>query len=185
MKDRTRIRKSKLSKNQWPTPYDRGGDWGMNPRKRWSKLQREVYLIRAEGLDFQIQCRVNRWTTQRALRSSPRYWITLGKEIIWDYPKDFIHKERRPEKRTWIELPWRSEVREISDLIREYLDTPKDQLMSKHFENDRWGLINILRAADKRIGQRRLKALKSKTKNKAARMIIEQRMSSAKSSEAD
>jgi len=103
----------------------------------------------------------------------PRYWITLDQEIIWDYPSDFKHK--RYPKSTDI-YPWRVEVSDISALIREYLDTPKDQLMSRHFENDYWGLINILRAADRRIGQRRLKALRSKTHNKAARKIIEQRM---------
>jgi hypothetical protein len=180
------IQKKKLLKRiMWPSYLDRGGDEKGTRGKRWSKLQREVYLIRADGLDFQIQCRVNRWETLRAHRQSPRYWITLGKEIIWDYPKDFIHKERPEESRTYIEYPWNSEVSKISDLIREYLDTPKSELMSKYFENDLWGLINILRATDRRIGQRRLKALRSKTRNKAARKVIEQRMRSAHTADAE
>jgi len=60
-------------------------------------------------------------------------------------------------------------------LIREYIDTPKDEILSKVFENDYWGLINILRAADRRIGGRRLDWLKKKTHNIAANKIIEAR----------
>ncbi len=51
---------------------------------RWSKLQREFYTIRADGLDLQIHCRVYRMQSQRGSADLPRYWITLGKEIIWD-----------------------------------------------------------------------------------------------------
>ena len=60
--------------------------------KPWSKLQKEFYLLRAEGLDLQLQCRAYRMDSQRGSTNIPRYWITLGKEIIWDYPKDFIKK---------------------------------------------------------------------------------------------
>ena len=44
--------------------------------------------------------------------------------------------------------------------------------MNKHFENDYWGLINILKAADKRIGYRRLEILRKKTGNRAAQKVI-------------
>ncbi|WP_216095042.1 hypothetical protein [Candidatus Marithrix sp. Canyon 246] len=30
----------------------------------------------------------------------PRYWITLEKEIIWDYPKNFIDKPH-PSRSDW------------------------------------------------------------------------------------
>jgi hypothetical protein len=46
----------------------------------------------------------------------------------------------------------------------------------KHFENDAWGLVNILKSADRRIGKRRLRELKSKTHNRAAHKIIEERL---------
>jgi len=159
-------------------------------RRPWSKLQKELYLIRAEGIRFQIHCRNYPFNgaTHRTQVTLPRYWITLDKEIIWDYPRDFKKPpySNDPGSRKKIcAYPYFNEVSDISALIREYLDTPKDQLMSKHFENDHWGLINILRAADRRIGQRRLKALKSKTRNKAARKIIEQRMNKAESSKSD
>ena len=61
-------------------------------------------------------------------------------------------------------------------MIREYLDTPKDQVFSKHFENDVWGLSNILKAADRRFGTRRLVILKHRIKNQAAQKIIQKRL---------
>jgi hypothetical protein len=113
---------------------------------RWSKLQREFYKILSDELDLQIQCRLYRMESQRGSTDIPGYWITLGKEIIWDYPKDFIrhgHPERaKPE---W--YPYSTDVEAISNLIRKYIDTPKDVLLTKHFSDDHWGLINILRAA--------------------------------------
>lgn len=52
--------------------------------------------------------------------------------------------------------------------------------MSRVFEHDHCGLINILRAADRRIGLRRLPDLKRKTGNKAALKVIEARLNSQK-----
>jgi hypothetical protein len=96
-----------------------------------------------------------------------------------------IFKKGPHYKRKIFAYPYSDEISDISNLMREYIDTPKDQLMSRQFENDYWGLINILRAADKRIGQRQLKALKSKTRNKAARKLIEQRMKNARTEESE
>lgn len=143
--------------------------------KPWSKLQKEFYLIRADGINFQLQCRRYRMDSAQGSTDCPRYWITLDKEVIWDYPKDFInrsHPDRTPAN--W--YPYNTDISAISDLIRDYLDTPKTELMSRVFEHDHWGLVNILRAADKRIGLRRLPALKSKTGNKAALKVIQARL---------
>jgi hypothetical protein len=49
-------------------------------------------------------------------------------------------------------------------------------IYEKHFEKDKWGLINILKSADKRIGKRRLIELKNKTHNVAANKIIDERL---------
>ncbi|MDR1895538.1 MAG: hypothetical protein LBR10_01955, partial [Prevotellaceae bacterium] len=45
----------------------------------------------------------------------------------------------------------------------------------KNFEKDKWGLTDILKAADRRIGVRRLSRLKSKTQNIAAGKVIDER----------
>ncbi|GHT95409.1 hypothetical protein FACS1894116_10880 [Betaproteobacteria bacterium] len=51
-------------------------------------------------------------------------------------------------------------------------DTPKDELLDKHFENDKWGLVNILKSADRRIGRRRLEIMRRKTHNIAASKVL-------------
>ena len=145
---------------------------------RWSKLQREIYKITTEDINFQIHCSTYRMNSQYGSTDLPRYWITLNKEIIFDYPKQFVTDEGTVKNLSGFEAiyPYKTDISDISDLIREYIDTPKEQLLSKIFINDVWGLINILRAADSRIGVKRLEDLKKKTNNIAANKIIEARL---------
>jgi len=151
----------------------------------FSKLQRELYKLLDPSLDFQIHCIVYPMKSRWGTTDLPRYWITLDSEIIWDFPKDFVLPGKRGsvgglknlsqnKKRRF--YPYHPGVSEISQLLREYIDTPKEELYAKHFANDEWGLANILKAADRRIGQRRLKLLQHKTKNIAAQRIIALRL---------
>lgn len=84
----------------------------------------------------------------------PRYWITIGKQIIWDYPKDFITPKDTNTADHTCPYPYNNDASAISNLLREYIDTAKDELISKTFENDKWGLAEILIAADRRVGER-------------------------------
>lgn len=151
---------------------------------RWSKLQKELYLIIDPTIDFQIHCAVYPMRSRYGNTDLPRYWITLGKEIIFDYPKQFVthdglirnFKPHGITKNYPYKYPYKNDVSDISDLIREYIDTPVSEIMTKHFENDYWGLANILRAADRRIGQRRLDVLRRRIKNQAAQKILELRI---------
>ena len=141
--------------------------------KPWSKLQKEFYLLRADGLNLQLHCRVYRMTSQRGSTNCPRYWVTLGKDVIWDYPKDFIgstdSNQTKPEY-----YPYATDIVDISNLIREYIDMPKGEILIREFVTDHWGLVEILQAADKRIGARRLPKLK-KTAGPAARKVVDAR----------
>ena len=75
----------------------------------------------------------------------PRYWVTIGKgktkETVWDYPGDF---EVCPYE-------WTEDVPDISNLIREYIDTPRSKVKTRVFENDKFGLVNVLRQYDRRF----------------------------------
>ena len=149
--------------------------------KRWSSLQRELYKLIDEHIKFQIHLSKYRMNSQYGLTDLPRYWITLGDEIIFDYPKQFVDKEETGNviknlKGEKLYYPYQTDISNISELIREYINTPKEEVFAKHFENDNWGLINILKSADKRFGKRRLARLKRKTKNKTAHKIIEYRL---------
>ena len=61
--------------------------------RRWSKLQKELYLIIDPNIDFQIHCSVYRMQSRMGSTDLPRYWITLNKEIIFDYPCQFVNAE--------------------------------------------------------------------------------------------
>ena len=57
--------------------------------KRWSSLQRELYKIIDEKISFQIHIAVDRMDIFNSLT---RYWITVGDETVFDYPKNFVQK---------------------------------------------------------------------------------------------
>jgi hypothetical protein len=153
----------------------------MTRNRPWSKLQREIYDLISLDIHFQIHCVAYPMRRQWGSSKLPRYWITLGNEIIWDYPKDFIIKCNNEKRLTnnhgkTFALPYSNEVSAISQIIREYIDTPKNELFDKVFEKDKWNITEIIRAADRRIGIRRLDELKNKTENPAVLKIIEQRI---------
>ena len=143
---------------------------------RWSKLQSRLYSIIDPEIDFQIHCVSYRMQSQRGSTDLPRYWITLHGETIFDYPRNFLHERVCSGYRLLEMYPYITSISEISCLIKEYIDTPKELLLSRVFDDDYWGLINILRAADRRLGARRLRVLKHKTHNRAARKIIALRL---------
>ncbi|MBR2984597.1 MAG: hypothetical protein IKC60_03740 [Clostridia bacterium] len=116
----------------------------------WSKLQKSLYQIIADQTCFQIHCSAYRMDSQRGGTLLPRYWITIEKDIVFDYPKQFLNEK---EKESY---PYVNQVSEISALIREYIDCPPNLLPEKTFENDLWGLTDILKSVDKRLGKERL-----------------------------
>ena len=47
-------------------------------------------------------------------------------------------------------------VRDLNEILRAYLDTPREELLKKQFPRDCFGMTNILKAADRRVGVDRL-----------------------------
>lgn len=143
--------------------------------KRWSKLQSRLYNIIDENLDFQIHMAVYPMNANDShhgkARMLPRYWITIGKEIVFDYPKEFDTTYKYGVN----SYPWDSDIEEITNIIEEYIQAPKETIMNS-FENDRWGITDILRACDKRLGKHRLKDLYGKDCSNTVKKIIEQRL---------
>jgi hypothetical protein len=157
--------------------------------KPWSKLKREIHPLFSPDIKIRLYCVAYRMDSQRGSTDLPRYWITLNKEVIWDYPRDFINQsiydhrdfpdDIRDDGRMLKDIyPYGSDVAVISDVLREYIDTPKAELLTKSFEKDRWGLTDILKAADRRIGKRRLVMLEGHG-NTAADKIVAERLKAA------
>ena len=98
---------------------------------------------------------------------TPRFWITVGGKIIWDWPKDFMKQEG------WY---FYDSAKKISQLLREYINTPNAELLTRQFD-DAFSLIPVLRVCDKRIGKRRLEKLLEDSQNFETAFIITNRLS--------
>ena len=131
--------------------------------KRWSKLKRDMESLMAPKLDFRIYA--NAYNLGECI-PIPRFWITVGRKIIWDWPKDFMEQEG------WY---FYDSAKKISQLLRDYINTPESELLSKQFE-DPFRLVPILRVSDKRIGKRRLKKLFIDLQNFETNFIIFNRL---------
>ncbi len=141
--------------------------------KRWSKLQSRLYNLMDSDAEFQIHAALYEMNSNDAYHGNklPRYFITIGKEIVFDYPKDFD----TTEKYDFNSYPWDTDMRDISDLVEAYIERPVEELMLP-FDDDKWGLTDILRACDRRIGKRRLKEMLAATEDNRIRDIITKRI---------
>lgn len=136
--------------------------------KRWSKLQARLYNLMEPAVNFQIHCALYEMKSLGHYGSRlSRYFITVDKEIVFDYPKDMELDKK------YIYL-WNSEVDKISILIEEYIQRPNEELLAD-FPNDEWGIVEILLACDRRVGKKRLQVLAERTRNAKVKSIIEKR----------
>lgn len=141
--------------------------------KRWSKLQSRLYNLMDEKAEFQIHCALYEMNSNDGYHGNklPRYFITIGKDVVFDYPKQFD----TTLKYGWNSYPWDYDISDISDVIEAYIECPENELMQP-FTNDKWGITDILRACDRRIGKRRLIQMHDETENAVVREIIEKRL---------
>lgn len=143
----------------------------LNQQHRWSKLQRALYRIIDPGIRFQIHCVAYRMNWNQWGRNYvPRYWITVGKEIVWDYPQDFSAIQLADEN-----YPYGDSINIMSRLIREYMDCPSSDIF-REFPADKWNLIPVLRVCDRRVGKRRLSSMFIAPKYERLRPIISMRL---------
>ncbi len=133
--------------------------------KRWSKLQTRLYGLMDPSIRFQIHCVLYEIGYHGS--KLPRYFITVDKEITFDYPKEFGTTSKY--------YPWDSDVSKISNVIEEYIQCPDGGLMNP-FENDKWGITDIFRVCDRRIGKRRLQELRNAVNSDALLRIIDRRL---------
>lgn len=130
---------------------------------RWSRPQRELYKIIDPAIGFQIH---SMSYDDGCTTGFPRYWATIGKEIVYDWPKDY-----NKVSRVWYD----TDVESISCLIRAYIDCPVSELLTHAF-NDRFSLLPLLQVCDRRIGKRRLAAMLDEEVYAKYRFIIERRL---------
>lgn len=129
------------------------------------------------ALNFQIHCALYEMNSNNGYHGSklPRYWITIGKDIVFDYPKQFdtTYKYGRNS------YPWDTDISNISDSIEEYLQTPRNELLEQ-FSNDKCKVTDILRLCDRRIGKRQLLKMYDTLENETLKNIVRLRLNNNK-----
>ena len=135
----------------------------------WSKLQKQLYNIMDPTVNFQMHCSVYNPHSVKCSGTIPRFWITIDKKVVWDFPNMFLD-ELGNVYRDWThinEYPWT--IREtyffsnnytwVSDVIRSYINTPKTKLLKVDFEKDKFGLVDTLKKYDRRISKNKRKKM--------------------------
>ena len=144
--------------------------------RRWSKLQHRLHEIFDPNIRLQFHCAVYR-IPGHVDTVCPRYFLMLNGEIIWDWPKDYSGDLSYEE----MYLVYRSSASDLSDVIAEYLNAERKTALSL---KDGWGILDILKASDRRIGRRQwddlLENINPKVSN-AVEKIINYRKISRKS----
>lgn len=161
----------------------------MTKKRPFNKLKKVIDNLFDEKLKMEFCCNSYPIRGQWGNRNSiPRYYVKIGKEIIWDFPKDFDMKE----------LPfyyWAGN-NYINELVRDYIDTPIEKLLKKKFKYDKNGFIiqylysshqdnfeieykltELFIAADRRLGQEKLLKWANKINNPKVDRILEIRFS--------
>lgn len=126
--------------------------------KPWSKLKSRVEALWADNLPLAIHCTSYPWPHPGRPEQISRHWITLSKRIVWDFPGPFLSDDRArggPVVDASSHFPNGGSI--IGEVLRQYLDRPRAALFEP-FDDDRWELTDILRAADRRIGAQALRA---------------------------
>ena len=161
--------------------------------RRFSKLKKQIDGLFDPVLKMEFCCSAYPMRPKNgyANRSLPRFYVKLDKEIIWDFPKDF-------DVENWKVFSW---IRyDISALVREYIDTPVDELLEKNFSSEQNRPVNVMlrdaegkfsrqtfekqdtvviisltdlfKAADRRISKKKIMEWSPKAENNTAYKII-------------
>lgn len=107
----------------------------------WSKLKKQIENLFVDNIGIEIKCVAYgpKRSWRKGTDGTGRYYIVLDKEIVW-------------EESSYTTM---YHIRSISDLIREYINTPIEEIMNKDFD-DKYNLIDILIASDRRFGKSKL-----------------------------
>ena len=134
----------------------------------WSKLQKQLYKIMDSTVKFQMHCSVfktkSAWNAgqkagiSKKKESIPHYWITVNGETVWDFPNNYIDNDSLVDGFTLKEVYFYPDnYNWIADVLRNYINTPKEQLLTIKFDNDKFGLVDVLRKYDRRISKHKRK----------------------------
>lgn len=145
--------------------------------KPWSKLRSRVEALWVPALPMRIHATSYAHVLRHEVEHLPRHWITLDQAVVWDFPFPFIvpNVPKRGQVVGYYDDAYHVHDQTLKPiepictrfgrplssivaiLLRQYLDRPRAALFEP-FEQDGWELTDMLRAADARVGRRRLAA---------------------------
>lgn len=144
--------------------------------KRWSKLQSQIEALFDRQLRLRIHCAGFRdnYGGGGGPAELGRYWFMLDGDILWDFPRQFVssHSCYMPLNESTLNSSYPYSAADVSAVLREYLNTPVDSLLSTEFKHDRCGACELLRAADRRLSVRRLMTYYSDREHMAVMVIL-------------
>lgn len=154
----------------------------MKEKVRFNNLKKDLYNILDVSTGFSFNCSSYNITNAQtnSTMTLPRWSIALGrgthKEVIWDFPRDFMGYGGFLQN-----YPHDGCVDSINAIIKEYINTPVNEVINKDFGYvDRCiGLSTILISADKRINKNYMLSLLQTERfknNLAARKIASTRI---------
>lgn len=153
--------------------------------KPFSKLKREIEKLFVPELQMEFCCSSFPIRGQRPSNNAiPRFYVRQNKKVIWDFPKDFEFKE--------MHYAYWARGNKISELARDYIDTPIGSLLEKKFANDfynfsvfnyemltqvskhsgKYHLTELFIAADRRLGKDKLLLWAETIDNKIVNEIL-------------
>jgi hypothetical protein len=139
----------------------------------WSKVERRI----RDFSDPQLKLRFH-FTSYRqeeiptAHWSQPagKLWVNLDGKTLWAVPKD-RHSGDAGDTGVYA----RNSPGWLVEALVEYMDIPKDDLLTWQPSWSTWGLIDILLASDRRIGRRQWPTVEARLIEPAAKYILELR----------
>lgn len=133
----------------------------------WSQIQRKLYQIIDPKINLQVHCAVYPGGGKTCANGIPRFWVTLNGEVIFDCQHDFMFMWHDKDFDIG-NLPFEDDISWCCGIVIRHFQAPVDSLMTLH---DRFGLTDILLAADRRIGKRRWPEI-YKNRSEAARKVL-------------
>ncbi|HAN77302.1 MAG TPA: hypothetical protein DCQ31_05770 [Bacteroidales bacterium] len=152
--------------------------------KRWSSLQKDIEKLFVPELKMQIRC--HSYPIGRYSNAIPCFYVTLSRLSVWEYPKLYATAAESFHG-------WASQM-EFSQTIRNYINCPLNEVFKMNIpigkyqfgtpgietaEND---LIQILIAADRRLGKEKLLAWFAENPNKYAQIVLNLRFENVETS---
>lgn len=150
-------------------------------QRPFSKLKKQIENLFVPELNMEFCCSAYPTRAQFANNHVVRFYVKIGKEIIWDFPKDF------PELKEHTFHTW-SGLNFISELVRDYIDAPLEGILEKEFQKEKenlshvgvpdidYRLTEIFKAADRRIGKKKLREWSDKINSHRVDKILARRM---------